>query len=159
MSHHRTSFREKMNKNFPRAENNFRKKKPEFQILEEDFPALSSDLSFVKKENMDYLAAVELENLSSRSESDKFPDGWVKLTFENNNSGSINYELIGDYQNLEESIETQTSRAINNLIQNWETYKVKYDNLHGEDAYNKIYGTYFDEYTNLEYISDSEDEY
>jgi hypothetical protein len=79
--------------------------------------------------------------------------------FENNNSGSINYEFIGDYQNLEESIETQTSRAINNLIQNWETYKVNYDNLHGEDAYNKIYGTYFDEYTNLEYISDSEDEY
>lgn len=156
MSHHRTNFREKMNKNYPRSENNFRKKKQEFRILEEDFPSLSCDISFVKEKTMDYLAATEVENLSSGSEKNDLPSGWVKLTFENNN---INYAFIGDCQNFEESIETQANRVVNNLIQSWETYKVNYDNLHGEGAYDEIYGNYLEKYTNSEYTSDSEDEY
>jgi hypothetical protein len=135
----------------------FVKKSKTFQILEEDFPLLSSDVSFIKEKTMNYACALTIETPSIQSEKNKFSDGWVRLSFENENSGKINYEYIGECLN-DDSINIQALKVIDNLIHNWQNYKNHYNNLHGEQAYEEFYGDYLDYYENSDSSLESDDE-
>jgi hypothetical protein len=137
--------------------NIFVKKAKMFQLLEEDFPSLSSEVSLIKEKTMNYAGAVTLENPSTQAEKNELSEGWVRVTFENDNSGNINYEYIGRPLD-DESINSQTLHVIDNLIQKWEDYKVRYNELHGEEAYEELYGNYLEYYENFDSTSESDDE-
>jgi hypothetical protein len=138
-------------------QNIFVKKEKVFQLLEEDFPSLSSDVSLIKEKTMNYVGAVTLESPSSQIDKNELSDGWVRVSFENGSSGNIKYEYIGSSLD-DASINNQTLRVIDNLILKWENYKVCYNELHGEEAYQKLYGNYLEYYDNFDSTSESDDE-
>lgn len=149
--------RRDQNNRSSQKENIFVKKSKAFQILEEDFPSLSSEVSLIKEKTMDYACALTIKTPSIQPEKNKLSDGWVRLSFENENSGKINYEYIGDSLN-DDSVNIQALRVIDNLIHNWQDYKVRYNELHGEQTYEELYGDYLEYYENFDSDLDSDDE-
>jgi len=152
------SFRRRNQNNISsQQENMFVKKSKTFQILEEDFPSLSSEVSLIKEKTMNYACALTIEAPSVQPEKNKLSDGWVRLSFENENFGKINHEYIGDSLN-DDSINIQTLQVIDNLIYNWQNYKIRYNELHGEQAYEELYGDYLEYYENFDSTLESDDE-
>jgi hypothetical protein len=149
--------RRSQNNPIPGQNNSFAKRSKAFQILEQDFPPLSSEVSFTKDKTMNYACALTIETPSIQTEKNKLSNGWVRLCFENENSGKISYEYIGNSLN-DDSINVQAVRVIDNLINNWENYKIHYNELHGEDAYEKLYDNYLECYENFDSNLDSDDE-
>ena len=140
-------------------ENNIRKKKQEFKILQTDFPSLTSNVSDKDENLLDYRGAVTLENPSSQTKDNDLPKGWVRLSFENGNSGKVKHEYNEKRSEDEESLHFQTLCAINQLYKNWEVYRGQYNDFYGDDSYEKLYGNYLENCYMLDYNSESDDEY
>lgn len=114
--------------------------------FEKEFPVLSN--SNVKEtSNIDYIGAVLVQNASPKSTGEEVAPGWVRLQVENGNTTwkfgtSKESEYNDDYL-----FALETDSAINTIIWNWNNYENKYNNLHGENAYEELYYTnkYIDE--------------
>jgi len=124
--------------------------KPDFNIRANDFPELIP-VSAISNNNvldMDYKAVTLLEKEVIKPERDEVKSGWVRLHYKNNIPmlENISWEY-GEgshkfHENAEESFNDHALRIIDTMIQNWENYKIDYNNLYGEEAYEKLYGYY-----------------
>jgi len=180
MSHlkrNNTSAASSNNSNFVRASyqtqnrNNFTNKlktdniKPEFKVQGNDFPELipiqiSSNNNITI--DMDFKAVTLLEKEVIKPDRDEVKPGWVRLYYKNNESiiENIGWEYgqgsIRFHQTHEEPFNEHALRIINQMLQNWENYKIEYNNLYGEDAYEKLYGFYKSEDDDEETYSDED---
>jgi len=152
MSTFYSASKNNMSNSKQKTANNFRKKNQEFEILEKDFPSLVSDVSNKEENILDYKAAVIYENSSVQTEKNELSKGWVRIYFEDGESGKITQEYNENSLEDEESFHFQTLCALDKLHDSWESYRNNYNILYGENAYEKIYSNYFDMY----YISDIE---
>jgi hypothetical protein len=145
--------------------------KKQFSITENDFPdlapspALEKILDQTQKSTMDFRGITLLEKPVIKQKVDEVDPGWVRLSFENGkNYGNINWEYGADTgydQYQEEQFALEANRVMNELVRRHENYKINYNNLFGEEAYEKLYGycnsDYNDNETESEYYS-SDDE-
>jgi hypothetical protein len=120
--------------------------KPNFKIKDSDFPELIKINSLEStvsdsNSNLNFKGASLKNNDDQTTRDDTIPYGWVKYEI---NNGKIN--AFGNVpENREESDyfdETDLQNLFVSLTSNWNAYKKNYDNLHGEGAYDRLYGTY-----------------
>lgn len=122
--------------------------KPVFKITENDFPDLVQTLEKTLDKNptleMDFKAVALVQKSMTKIIEDKLDPGWVKLSFENGkNYGKIKWEygdLVKWQQYKEEQFAIEASRVMNEIVIRHENYKINYNNLFGEDAYEMLYG-------------------
>lgn len=143
--------------------------KPVFKITENDFPDLVQTLEKTLDKNttfeMDFKAVALLQKSTTKIIEDVVEPGWVKLSFENGkNYGKLKWEygdLVEWQQYEEEQFAIEANRVMNEIVRRHENYKINYNNLFGEDAYEKLYGYRTSEHdaseTESEYYS-SDDE-
>ena len=143
--------------------------KPVFKITENDFPELVQTLEKTLDKNttfeMDFKAVALLQKSTTKIVEDVVEPGWVKLSFENGkNYGKLKWEygdLVEWQQYEEEQFAIEANRVMNEIVRRHENYKINYNNLFGEDAYEKLYGYRTSEHdaseTESEYYS-SDDE-
>lgn len=161
---------------YNRYESRFRNKsepppKPVFKITEKEFPDLAPTLEKTPEQNqkvsaMDFKAVTLLEKHVIKTNEDVVEPGWLRLSFENGkNYGKLKWEY-GDQTNWEQYEEEQfaleANRVMNEIIRRHENYRINYNNLFGEDAYEKLYGYRTSEYnaseTESEYYSSDDDQ-
>ena len=159
-----------------RSESRFRNKaepppKPDFKITENEFPDLAPTLEKTPEQSqkvaaMDFKAITLLEKPVIKTNEDVVEPGWVRLSFENGkNYGNLKWEY-GDQKNWEkyeeEEFALEANRVMNEIIRRHENYRINYNNLFGEDAYEKLYGYRTSEYdaseTESEYYSSDDDQ-
>lgn len=122
--------------------------KPVFKITENDFPDLVQTLEKTLDKNttfeMDFKAVALLQKSTTKIIEDVVEPGWVKLSFENEkNYGKLKWEygdLVEWQQYEEEQFAIEANRVMNEIVRRHENYKINYNNLYGEDAYEKLYG-------------------
>ena len=143
--------------------------KPVFKITENDFPDLVQTLEKTLDKSptfeMDFKAVALLQKSTTKIVEDVVEPGWVKLSFENGkNYGKLKWEygdLVEWQQYEEEQFAIEANRVMNEIVRRHENYKINYNNLFGEDAYEKLYGYRTSEHdaseTESEYYS-SDDE-
>jgi hypothetical protein len=143
--------------------------KPDFKITENEFPDLVKTLEKTLDKSptfeMNYKAVALVEKPTTKIIEDLVKPGWVKLSFENEkNYGKIKWDygdLVNWEQYEEEQFVIEANRVMNQIVRRHENYKINYNNLFGEDAYEKLYGYPTSEYeaseTESEYYS-SDDE-
>lgn len=144
--------------------------KPDFKITENDFPDLAPTLEKTPEQTqkvaaMDFKAITLFEKPVIKTNEDVVEPGWVRLSFENGkNYGKLMWEYgdqeINWEQYEEEQYALEANRVMNEIIQRHENYRINYNNLFGEDAYEKIYGYPSSEYdeNETEYESYSSDD-
>lgn len=152
---------------YNRSESRFRNKsepppKPDFKITENEFPDLAPTLEKTPEQSqkvaaMDFKAITLLEKPVIKTNEDVVNPGWVRLSFENGkNYGGIKWEYgdqeINWEQYEEEQYALEANKVMNEIIQRHENYRINYNNLFGEDAYEKLYG-----YRTSEYDSNDQD--
>lgn len=160
---------------YNRSESRFRNKsepppKPDFKITENEFPDLAPTLEKTPEQSqkvaaMDFKAITLLEKPVIKTNEDVVNPGWVRLSFENGkNYGGIKWEYgdqeINWEQYEEEQYALEANKVMNEIIQRHENYRINYNNLFGEDAYEKLYGYRTSEYdeNETEYESYSSDD-
>lgn len=138
----------------------FKEKKPtQVEFKDSDFPELSQATRYdVSSNNLNFMGAAMTENTDSSKDNDSVPFGWVRYRSEN---GVISADgNIPDYEDeYVLSSEEYNCHAINvfdKMMKNWVNYKISYDDLHGEGAYEKIHEMPY--YSSL-YEYDDYDEY
>ena len=149
------------NERYNRSESRFRQKsdpppKPDFKITENEFPDLMPTLEKTPEQSqkvatMDFKAITLLEKPVIKTTDNVVKPGWVRISFENGkNYGKLKWEYGDQATNWEQYEEEQyaleANRVMNEIIQRHENYRINYNNLFGEDAYEKLYG-----YPTLEY--------
>jgi len=144
--------------------------KPDFKITENDFPDLAPTLEKTPEQTqkvaaMDFKAITLFEKPIIKTTEELVKPGWVRLSFENGkNYGKLKWEYgdqeINWEQYEEEQYALEANRVMNEIIQRHENYRINYNNLFGEDAYEKLYGYPTSEYdeNETEYESYSSDD-
>jgi membrane-associated protease RseP (regulator of RpoE activity) len=139
------------------------------ELPENDFPDLVQTLEKTLDKSptfeMDFKAVALLQKSMTKIVEDVVEPGWVKLSFENGkNYGKLKWEygdLVEWQQYEEEQFAIEANRVMNEIVRRHENYKINYNNLFGEDAYEKLYGYRTSEHdaseTESEYYS-SDDE-
>jgi len=118
------------------------KKTIQAEFKDSDFPELSqSTRCDASSSNLNFMGAAMTENADSSKDNDAPPFGWVRYRREN---GVVVADgNIPDYQDGSVlSSEEYNYRAINvfdKMIKTWANYKINYDDLHGEGAYENIH--------------------
>jgi len=144
--------------------------KPDFKITENDFPDLAPTLEKTPEQTqkvaaMDFKAITLFEKPVIKINEDVVKPGWVRISFENGkNYGKLMWEYgdqeINWEQYEEEQYALEANRVMTEIIQRHENYRINYNNLFGEDAYEKLYGYPSSEYdeNETEYESYSSDD-
>lgn len=122
-------------------------KKPDFKVIENEFPVLCSQKNIEPKETdiasektlIDFKSLTWNKNIEIEKKYDELEHGWVRLSYENGKYGKILYEYVPSTY-VEETTEEDFQCPLNKMITNWENYKINYINLYGEDIYEKYYG-------------------
>ena len=157
------------NYNYPRSNSsNFKssnnKKSNTFVLDESSFPVMGT---IVTKQshpdvNMDYLNKTKIETLLNvessleNHEIPEIPEGIVLLKYENGNiiwKNKRNPEC-----EIKENDFERNNKIINKLVENYENYKQRFDELWGEGEYDKIYKSENHDYEYFDRL-DEEEEY
>jgi len=143
-----------------------------FSLENEMFPDLQKndfkkqDLEPIEAKNVDFKTALATEIVVK--EKSYIKSGWVEISQglngkiqynygENTNQIKSIFEEDNEYYN--KNINKIMSNAIDNMKQNWDNYRKKYDELYGEGTYDEIYHLtpiYGSEYSNSD--NDTEEE-
>jgi hypothetical protein len=130
-----------------KKDSDFRKfvNKTTFEIKDEDFPELIKinsleSSSSTPDSQLNFKDASLKNNEDQEVPDDVIPHGWVK--YEINNGEIFALGNVPDDDESDYFDETDLKKLFDNLTNNWNTYKTNYDNLHGEGAYDRLYGTH-----------------
>lgn len=136
----------------------FKEKKPtQAEFKDSDFPELSQSTKYdSSSNNLNFMDAAMTDNAIYSKDNDVIPFGWVRYRSEN---GLVVAEgNIPDYQDgsvlSPEEYNYCAINAFDKMIKTWANYKIYYDDLHGEGAYEKIH-----EMPHYSSFNDDDDEY
>lgn len=137
--------------NFKKESNNYFRKmvqtsQPDaFTITDELFPSLTPISTLSKDNSTDFKNALKHQNTTIVTEDITLKPGWIQISRENNQI-IINQEKLGPYeikmqniQMLHEDPNYIMNKAIDSMEKNWLKYKINYDNIYGEGAYDDLH--------------------
>lgn len=117
------------------------KKKVEVKLTEADFPDLvgnnNATVTGDCKLNFKEAYLKEVENVVP--EEEPLPPGWTRYRIKNGVI-IIDGEAREEENYTSEEYHYDATQSLNRLIYRWSEYKKEYDELHGDGAYNGLYG-------------------
>jgi len=115
-----------------------KKKIPEIHINNESFPELSTTKIKVPisdtQSNMDFM--VTLNKTVEIQETSGFNEGYIKIHYDNNHHIIIETSTIQTVKHIQNNTEPINFKSI---INNWDNYYTLYNEIYGEDIYEKTY--------------------
>jgi hypothetical protein len=154
----------------PRNSNHFKEvpiaTPTEFIISDESFPSLNPIIEPSKNNSSNFKDALNQHNEIVVTEDITLGPGWIQIHKVNNHivikQANISpYDIkMQQIKELQEDPNYIMDRVITTMEKNWIKYKIEYDNIHGEGAYDDLHylsPSYDSEYDTDEYDSLSED--
>jgi hypothetical protein len=122
-----------------------------------DFPELIMNKTYLKKDEnqvdkLDYKIA-SLKEVVKEDEVYKLPEGWVSFQYSENKEIQIEpHDSFYELDETREEFHMSASHVFDRLIQKWELYKNNYNNMYGNDEYERLY-----DMPNYEYYVDNDE--